>query len=172
MFFFTLISSKEAEITHCRCVLTICFCVLFSFQLNDWRKLRLDAAFGVSAALQWVTECLSFSHNLWKSFTAETAYIAEPIYYLSECHLDVLILIFCRSESFPKRLPDSRQSFCINASVLFFFPFFSCGKKPQCLDFWKFWLSALPDKFGEIKIFPAQWINTYYKQPSGSLKMC
>lgn len=72
----------------------------------------------------------------------------------------------------PKRPADSCQSFCINAAVFPFSFFFSCGEKTAVTGFLKFRLSALPDKFGEIKIFPAQSINTHYKQASGRLKIC
>lgn len=69
---------------------------------NNWRTPRLEAAVGISAAVQWVTARLSFSHSLWKSFTVETAYIAEPTYYLGERRRDVLIFIFRRSKFFQK----------------------------------------------------------------------
>lgn len=68
--------------------------------------------------------------------------------------------------NFPKRPTHSRQSFCINAPV-FLFQFW---EETSLTGFLKFRLSALPNKFGKIKIFPAQSINIHYKQPPGSLK--
>lgn len=112
----------------------------------------------MSQAFHWVFRSLSQS--------TEPTSLPEPADYLSECDLDLLILISRRSKF-------QKANWIMSVISI---SWFSCGftsvlGQTQIIGFLNLRLSALPDRFGEIKIFPVQWINVKTTL-SLTLKMC
>lgn len=146
------------------------FRVLLSFQTAEGHRGWMQHSESQQPCSE--SQHVSHSHTVFESLSQwKLPTLLNPFYYLGECHLDVLILIFCRSKFFQKRPTDSCQSFCINPPISSFL-LSKLWEETSVTGFLKFRMSALPNKFGLIKIFPVQWINAHRKQPSGSLKMC
>lgn len=124
------------------------------------------------------TECLSTCavshrislafHNVFQSLSWRTYFtsLTQPADYQSKYDLNLLILI-SRHSKFQK----AHWIMSVISISRLCWSFTLVSGQSRIIGFLNLRLSALPDRFGEIKIFPVQWINIETTLPL-TLKMC